>query len=286
MKLIQLNLVSLLGDIISAPHEHASHTLKYDEWKHSATKLVEQAYVNSDTPDIMVEDGTYFNFPYVDMGNINTKHLFGIDELIILGFYIRNRSLYRSVLDLGANVGLHTLTLLSLGYKVLAYEADPQTAEMLRQHLNINNFDIETVKNSAAASYAGEVQFTRVCGNLTGSHISGAKKSPYGKLEMFNVKVDNVCELFNQFDLVKMDIEGQEADVFCGVPRSSWESTDVIMEINGLDNAHKIYEQAKRLGLNLFIQKRGWRIAKSIDDLPLSYKDGSVFVSYKKVMPW
>lgn len=39
-------------------------------------------------------------------------------------------------------------------------------------------------------------------------------------------------------------------------------------------------------GVNIFSQKRGWNRVVSIDDVPLSYKEGGVFVSAKPVMPW
>ena len=46
-------------------------------------------------------------FPYVQLGNIDSLDLFGLDELILFAFYWRNRTCYRKVVDFGANLGLH-----------------------------------------------------------------------------------------------------------------------------------------------------------------------------------
>ena len=61
------------------------------------------------------------------MGNIDTTHLFGIDEIIIFSFYyLLKKKKFKSAADLGANIGLHSIVLSKLGYNVKSYEPDTQ----------------------------------------------------------------------------------------------------------------------------------------------------------------
>ncbi len=67
----------------------------------------------------------YFKFPYFKMGKISSYHLLGLDELIIFAFYkhLKNKKV-KKVADLGANIGMHSLVLDRLGYKVKSFEPD------------------------------------------------------------------------------------------------------------------------------------------------------------------
>ncbi len=286
MNELAVDLSSYIVEIIKSPSSHAMTSEQYLTWKLEIESIIDKAYQNDNAPMIKFTDNFNLILPFHEMGNINTKHLFGLDELIILSFYISNCHKYSSVLDLGANIGLHTIALGKLGLLVESYEPDPSTFSVLRNNIKLNNLQTVKAINSAVASYSGTAEFTRVCGNLTGSHLSGSKLNPYGALELFDVDVVNICEIVHNFTLIKMDIEGQEADVFINIPETAWDLVDVMMEVNGIENAKVIFERAELFGLNLFLQKDGWNKAISLDDLPLSYRDGSVFVSKKDQMNW
>lgn len=281
-----LDLREILLNIASHSVEHFHQSGKYNDWKDKLLAMVTHAYRDKGNVRIILEDNCQFELPFHDMGNINTTHLFGIDEVIILSFYLKNKNNYKNALDLGANIGLHSLALSQLNIKVKAYEADPDTFNVF--NTNIKNNDINNIYpiNAAVASYGGVAEFTRVCGNLTGSHLSGAKTNPYGELEKFKVKVVCTAKEFKDFDLIKMDIEGQEADVFCSADPKCFEHLDIMMEINGSENALKIYQYSQEHQINLFIQNKSWKKANSLSDLPISHRDGSVFASKKTFMPW
>lgn len=281
-----LDIQQCMTDIIASPKEHQSMSEDYLEWKTFLLKEVEFAYEPKSTPQVLFGDKLDFTLPYRDMGNINTTHLYGVDEVIILSFYLKNRYRYRRVLDLGANIGLHSIVLGKLGVDVTAYEADPETYVILENNIRLNGLSNVSVINSAVASYDGTAEFTRVCGNLTGSHLSGAKDSPYGELEKFSVDVVGIGKHAHQFDFIKMDIEGQEADVFCSIPIDVVKNIDIMMEINGDANAQTIFNYANIAGVNLFLQNNGWEKAKNLSELPRSHREGSVFVSQKQLMPW
>ncbi|MFM7546335.1 MAG: FkbM family methyltransferase [Synechococcales cyanobacterium] len=227
------------------------------------------------------------DFPYFSMGAINSTHLFGLDELIIFSFYWSNRNRYKKVADLGANIGLHSVVMSHLGYQVTAYEPDPVHLSQLKDNVKRNCLEnIPVLINKAVSVESGELEFIRVVGNTTGSHLSGAKENPYGELNKFIVEVDSFKTICDTFDFLKIDVEGHEADILLSTTEENWQNTDAIVEIGSPSNAQKVFEYFSSAGINLFSQKTGWNQVSSLEDMPLSYKDGSLFISVKDAMPW
>jgi FkbM family methyltransferase len=225
-------------------------------------------------------------FPYFKMGNIDSLNLFDIDELIIFSFYLANRKRYRHVLDIGANIGLHSIILSKCGFEVHSYEPDLIHFETLKRNLAWNKCANVRAFNEAVSSEAGEMEFVRVLGNTTGSHLAGSKPNPYGDLERFPVKVEAFEPLINWADLIKLDVEGHEKIVLLSTKREHWLKTDALVEIENAGNAAALYEHFNTLGVKLFSQKTNWHLVRSIDDMPASYHEGTLFVTCKSKMPW
>lgn len=226
------------------------------------------------------------HLPFVSMGAITSVELFGLDELILFSFYWKNRERYRRTLDLGANIGLHSIIMSRCGMQVSCYEPDPTHFGLLTHNLAINDCTRVSCNNRAVSTAAGECEFVRVLGNTTGSHLAGAKDNPYGKLERFRVATDAFGEIVCGVDLVKMDIEGHEADVLCATSRETWHRLDAVVEVGNATNAERIFSHFTRIGVNLFAQRRGWAPVRSEEDMPASYHDGSLFISVQEQMPW
>jgi FkbM family methyltransferase len=225
-------------------------------------------------------------FPYFKMGNIDSLNLFDLGELIIFSFYLTNRNRYRHVLDIGANIGLHSIILSKCGFKVRAYEPDPKHLEVLKRNLKLNKCANVQPFNAAVSSKAGEMEFVRVLGNTTASHLAGSKLNPYGDLEKFPVRVEAFTPLIAWADLVKLDIEGHEKIVLLSTGREHWLKTDAFVEIENAGNAAAIFKHFDLLGINLFSQKTNWQQVRNIDDMPTSYHEGTLFISSKSKMPW
>ena len=119
------------------------------------------------------------NFPYVKMGNIDSLHLFGDTELMLFALYLHNRNRWRNVLDVGANLGLHSILMAKLGWVVRAFEPDFEHFERLQRNLEANGCKTVMTQMAAVHTADGTADFIRVLNNLTGSHLEGYKNS-YG----------------------------------------------------------------------------------------------------------
>lgn len=281
----------MLSEIIEAlpdiSRQHARSSRVYALLKMVADRAVQ------DSP-LTLPEGAYANLggfgkivlPYYKMGAIDTLDLFGLDELIIFSFYWANRNRYKKVADIGANLGLHSILMSRCGWQVSSYEPDPIHAGLLRRNLKLNNTTSVELFEAAVSDKPGTLEFVRVLGNTTGSHLAGAKSNPYGELERFPVDVFAIDSIMSSVDLVKMDVEGQEKTIILATNATHWKNTDMMVEIGTEEHARAIFDHLNSLGVNAFSQKHGWQQVTSLESMPTSYKSGSLFVSMKSSMPW
>ncbi|MBM3272987.1 FkbM family methyltransferase [Candidatus Kaiserbacteria bacterium] len=275
----------LFSIIPEFPHRHATSDPLWRVWNRTARECAFKLF-GPEAPEV-ISFGPFgeLAFPFVEMGSITSVDLFGMDELIIFSFYNQNRNRYRRVVDFGANIGLHTTILSRCGFDVRSFEPDPRHIEFFKRTISANSISVD-LHQSATSVEAGEMEFVRVLGNTTGSHLSGAKRNPYGELDRFLVKVEAAEPHLRWADLAKIDIEGHEAALIEGLPLDTWTHTDAIMEVGTPENAGRIFERFKGSSIRLFSQKRGWALVRSVADMPESHRDGSLFVTQRDKMPW
>ena len=280
-----------LGKIINIlPNiDHSPSTDIYKFFKDIARREVEEIYASEKTDSIDMGHIGTINFPYCKLGSgtIDSMNLFDLDELIIFSFYWINRDRYTSVLDLGANIGLHSIVMSKCGYTVESYEPDPENFKSASRRLELNDITSSVVIHDMAISNKYDsVNFIRVLGNVTGSHIAGCKKNPYGFLEEIVVGTYPLNDCMDWADLIKMDIEGHEKDVLISVDPKRWKNTDALVELQNQNNAEGIYNYFNNIDIGMFSQKTNWRRVKEIKDMPVNYKEGTLFISAKSEMPW
>ena len=227
-----------------------------------------------------------FEFPYICMGAIDSVDLFGLNELILFAYYWTNRKRYRRSADVGANLGLHSLVMNRCGWKVTAYEPDPNHVAIIHRNLKLNNVHSVELSEVAVSCSTGVREFVRVMGNRTGSHLAGAKDDPYGDLERFEVSVIKPHNIFENSDFIKFDVEGEEAAIILTTCRQNWDGTEVIAEVGSRANAELIFDHLSNIGVNCFSQKIGWQRCSTLEDMPSYYRDGSVFLSLADSMNW
>jgi FkbM family methyltransferase len=225
------------------------------------------------------------SLPYTKMGAINSLDLFGLDELIIFAFYYKNRNRYKKVIDIGANLGLHSIILSRCGFAVKSFEPDPWHYELLLKNLNSNSANNVMPFKQAVSINDGEAEFVRVLGNTTGSHLAGSKDS-YGEKEKFTVSVCAAKPLYEWADFAKIDAEGHEKELLQIASFELMQNLDIMVEIGNPENAKAVFKHFNDIGINMFSQKLGWNPVKSIEGMPTSHREGSLFISSKTQMPW
>ncbi len=280
----------MIGKIIDAlpciSNQHASSSKLYAILEEIAKSSIKESRLTFSDGDIQLGEFGNLEFPYHNMGAIDTLDLFGLDELIIFSYYWANRKRYTRSADIGANLGLHSILMSRCGWLVNAYEPDPIHANLLNRNLELNKIKTVNIFENAISDKPGTMEFVRVLGNTTGSHLAGAKPNPYGKLERFPVDVLSIDELMSNFDFIKLDAEGQEKIILLATNTEQWQTTDMILEVGSAENARSIFNHITALGINLFSQKINWENVTSLEGMPTSYKEGSLFISSKSKMPW
>ncbi len=189
------------------------------------------------------------------------------------------------MLDIGANIGLHSIVMARCGFTVKAFEPDPWHYDILVRNLAANGAGTVEPIAAAVSTHDGEAQFVRVLGNTTGSHLAGSKDS-YGEREYFTVPTRATQPLFDWADLAKIDAEGHERDLLLTLTREAMQRLDIVVEIGNAANAEAVFGHFQAIGVAMFSQKIGWNQVRSISDMPTSHREGSLFISAKSAMPW
>ncbi len=224
------------------------------------------------------------DFPYVKMGAIDSLDLFGPTELMILELYDHNHERWKDVLDIGANLGLHSLIMAAHGMQVTAFEPDPEHFVRLLANIHNNGLDdFITAHRAAVHTSSGEAKFIRVLNNLTGNHLEGYKQS-YGPRTTITVETVDCRTLWPLADFAKLDCEGNEAELVETTTAEDMTHLSMIMEVRNPENAGRIYQHFERLGVPMWSQKIDWKRVENVEQMPRHNREGSVFVGHRD--PW
>lgn len=265
---------------------HAPTSPLYALLRKTVRRDVERCFESAEPRAVDFGPFGALRFPYFKMGAIDSLNLFDLDELILFSFYWTNRGRYRRVLDIGANIGLHSTILSKCGFEVRAFEPDPTHFRVLNENLRLNECAAVQPFNVAVSSHDGEMEFVRVLGNTTGSHLAGSKPNPYGELERFPVAVRAIRDLLGWADLMKIDAEGHECEILLATTADDWSSVDALVEVGTADNARRLFEFFSGMPVGLFAQKNNWQRVRSLDDMPVSHHDGTLFITRNATVPW
>lgn len=212
--------------------------------------------------------------PFTSFGNVTSDDLFCDKEQVLFDFYERNAKRYRNALDIGANIGVHSILMASVGWQVRAYEPDPEHVRLAIENAVTHGVLVQFMQ-SAVSDHDGEETFVRVQGNTTGSHLKG-DKVPYGELEEFRVPVVDCRSLFRWADFAKIDCEGHEARLLLTVTRDN--RCEFMVEVGNRENAHDIYEHFMRMDVPMWSQKTAWHDVRTLNDMPQHHSEGALFI--------
>lgn len=185
------------------------------------------------------------------------------------------------VIDVGANVGSHTLPMAKLvgeNGKVYAFEPVPWAVKKLKQNLSLNMFTNIILETIALSDESGEMDMkfraSFKIGSASGVGLEGKiDESWWGECEQVKVHMetlDNYVSRHNidRIDLVKLDVDGFEGKVIRGAmsvlarfkPILIMEVAPAWVEMRG----DKIQEVLNS------IEKMGYKFYKEIDFSPIT----------------
>src|SRR6266849_8394000 len=126
--------------------------------------------------------------------------------------------------DIGANIGFFSLLaarLVGRDGHVASFEADPEVAARLREHIARNNFSQVSVVERAVWSKQQPLPFLRTDPGLSPDrglgHVVSAPS--IGTIEVEGVSLDDYAAAFPAPNFLKCDVEGAELEVFRGAQR-------------------------------------------------------------------
>ena len=270
---------TLLQQLPALKDFHSRGGSKYNAIYKQLQEYVLDHYSVSYGCDLPIDFGDIaLTLPYFKMGTCNTINLFNLDEMILLSFYWHNKNRYSSVVDIGANVGLHSIFMEKCGFKVSSYEPDEKHYNELVKNLKLNNCNSVDVHKKAVSNNNGIAKFIRILDNTTSSHVEGSKDNVYGPTEVVEVPTVNVNDILDGVDLVKIDAEGHEATILESLNIEAFDSLDMVLEVGSSRNAKIIFDKFSG-NCNILSQKLNWNPIDKMEDIPVSYKEGSLFIS-------
>ena len=160
-------------------------------------------------------------------------------------------------LDIGANVGTYSVLAASLGATVIAAEAAPDTAELLRENIALNDFALVDVVQAAAGSVAGKTRFTEGLDSVN-------RIDPAGVREVDMVTVD---ALIGQRSVagIKVDVEGFELHVLQGAACALREHRIELLQLEW-NEASKAALGVDRSPVEALLTEHGYQLLRPRDD--------------------
>ena len=222
------------------------------------------------------------HLPIFSLGNLDSHCCIQLPEMILHSYYFKYRNKYKVAVDMGSNIGIDALLMAKYGMETYCYEPDKELYEKIIHHKEINNLKNLYANNYGISNVEETVKFIKVKGNENANHVLGSRES-YGETETIQVNVKTFDSILVKPDLMKINIEGHEKFVIPTIPLDVFYNCDTFIEVHD-DECRKIIWDYLFNKINIFSQKNSWKLAKNIEDLPTTNKEGYIFVSRKQIM--
>ncbi|MGK6310106.1 FkbM family methyltransferase [Variovorax sp. DT-64] len=229
---------SLEGTIISAQPDLTRLEVPRDQLErieHYAFASARRVAVTGDSGEVLVRTSVGYvlcaasDYPLlatlIDVGELEAGTRQLIQRLVRPG---------QTFIDVGANVGMHTLAAASVMNgrgRIVAFEPHPVTHALLRKSLLINGFAALAETHQAAASNrTGRMPLH--LGATSGHHslypLEGEAPTA-ATVEVPLVRLDDMIEGNTPVDLIKIDVEGAELEVLEGAIATIGRNPDVAL---------------------------------------------------------
>lgn len=164
----------------------------------------------------------------------------------------------KTALDIGANIGNHTIYFSDFFDKVIAFEPNPITYSVLK--INTNQLGNIVCLDTGVSSKKGSIGFQVNKLNMGGSRISPSNYIDQDYLSQISINVlpvDDINEVKSEpIEFIKIDVEGHEIEVIRGMTNTLYINKPIIAfeqeatEI--IDGTSMSINELKNLGYNYF----------------------------------
>jgi len=177
--------------------------------------------------------------------------------LKLLKFILNSSELEKDksmIIDVGANIGNHSMFFSELVDSVIAIEPNPICNNLIHASLMFNNISNISVIQKALSSHTGKATLNFPASDLgSGSLLDSDSKGFENSFEVETDTLDNILALKITKDehikLIKIDVEGHELEILKGAKTILNEHSPIIaFEAHGLINYVKLTNELKKLG--------------------------------------
>lgn len=226
-------------------------------------------------------------YPFYKYKNLTSLDLLSPEDIFLFSRYVINYPTINRFIDIGANIGLHSLVAKKIGYSVISFEPDLDTLGDAKEFFEANNVEFHELKEdeisfekfkykpddfllvqAAVSDFNGFTKFTKILDNPTANHLSGRKSNIYGETIEHNVQV--ICIDRVDFEaVIKMDAEGEDARILRSVLNSEIRSGFLYLcDWRGetRQDIFKLLSKNQRHAYNPFLKKT----VENINDLPMN----------------
>jgi len=171
------------------------------------------------TGKIMVSapNRTYLLVPEEDLSLAPELALYGTYEGAFADYLIRHMTKDSVFVDIGANFGLFSVIAGKSGAKVYAWEPNPFLVAFLRQNLDMNYIDGTIIEYAAWTDSQNNMNLSVPFHLLGGGSLITDWNGE--DVPVQTKRFDEVHSSLKRIDLVKIDVEGAEAQVLEGTSR-------------------------------------------------------------------
>jgi FkbM family methyltransferase len=216
-------------DALRASVRELEAALSHERSLQTGTSGLHGTYVGGNRMLISTTWGGRLVIPADDLSLMPELVAHGTYDAPFTAFIQRHIKPGDTVIDVGAHVGLFTLLLAYQVWEsglVMAYEASPQMIELLRDNVTMNWLSdrVEIVPKAAAAA-SGSLPFLEpnrytMTGSLRPVEHLLATEDRIDTLDRVEVEAEPLdvhLGRFERIDLIKVDVEGAEDQVFAGM---------------------------------------------------------------------
>jgi FkbM family methyltransferase len=171
------------------------------------------------------------------------------------------------VVDVGANVGTFTLyqAICKKAKRIISFEPAPTVFPRLITNLRINGiFQVEPF-NTAVGDSCGIVRFVERPMSINCQVVRNEEEK--GSVEIPCVTLDSFLGHIPKIDLLKVDVEGFETEVFKGAQETLKRTERIVVEVTGDCNRKGVDDVLKLSGFELTTQNDDMFFYKRPDEI-------------------